>query len=94
MNSDLMTTDKESFEMRIMLKNIVGSRMIEAVWVVNERVRERVALDGTVYVMDYGIANVVDRVTFNKRVGKASREVRAAIDAMIAKYPQAKPSIY
>lgn len=94
MNSDLMTTDKESLEMRIMLKKIPGSRIVEAVWVVNERVRERVAIDGTTYVMDYGIASVVDRVTFNKRVGRASKEVRAAIDKMIAKYPQAKPNIY
>lgn len=94
MNSDLLTTDKESLEMRIMLKKTLGTRMVEAVWVVNERVRERVAIDGSTYVMDYGIASVVDRVTFNKRVGRASKEVRAAIDEMIAKYPQAKPNIY
>lgn len=94
MNSDLMTTDKESLEMRIMLKKTPGSRMVDAVWVVNERVRERIAIDGTTYVMDYGIASVVDRVTFNKRVGRASKEVRAAIDEMIAKYPQATINIY
>lgn len=94
MNSDLMTTDKEFLEMRIMLKKIAGSRMVEAVWVVTERVRERVASDGTTYAMNYGIASVVDRVTFNKRVGKASKEVRAAIDEMIAKYPQATINIY
>ena len=94
MNSDLITSGKESLEMRIMLKKIPGSRIVEAVWVVNERVRERVAIDGTIYVMDYGIASVVDRVTFNKRVGRASKEVRAAIDEMIAKYPHAKPNIY
>lgn len=94
MNSDLMTTGKESLEMRIMLKKIPGRRIVEAVWVVNERIRERVAIDGTTYAMNYGIASVVDKVTFNKRVGRASKEVRAAIDEMIAKYPQAKPHIY
>ena len=94
MNSDLMTTDKESLEMRIMLKKIAGSRIVEAVWVVNERVRERVALDGTTYTMDYGIASVVDKVTFNKRVGRASKEVRAAIDMLSVKYPTATVQIY
>lgn len=94
MNSDIVTGDAERLEMRIMLKKIAGSRIVEAVWVVNERVRERVAIDGTTYVMNYGIASVVDRVTFNKRVGRASKEVRAAIDKMIAKYPQAKSNIY
>lgn len=94
MNSDPTTSDKEFLEMRIMLKKIPGSRIVEAVWVVNERVRERVAIDGTTYVMDYGIASVVDKVTFNQRVGRASKEVRDAIDKMIAKYPYAKPDIY
>lgn len=94
MNSDTVTGDSERLEMRIMLKNIVGSRMVEGVWVVNERVRERVTIDGTIYEMNYGIASVVDKITFNKRVGRASKVVRAAIDEMIAKYPQAKPSIY
>lgn len=94
MNNDTMVADTERLEMRIMLKKVAGSRMIEAVWVVNERVRDRVAIDGTTYSMDYGIASVVDKVIFLKRVGRASKEVRAAIDALIAKYPEAIPNIY
>lgn len=94
MNNDTMVGDVERLEKRIILKNVVGSRMIESVWVVNERVRDRIAIDGTIYTMDYGIASVVDKVVFVKRVGKASKEVRTAIDEMKAKYPEAIPNIY
>lgn len=94
MDNDTMVGDAERLEKRIVLKKIVGSRMVEAVWVVNERVRDRVAIDGTTYSMNYGIASVIDKVVFSKRVGRASKEVRAAIDAMIAKYPAATLNIY
>lgn len=94
MNNDTMVGDTERLEMRIMLKKVVNSRMVEAVWVVNERVRDRVAMDGTTYSMNYGIASVVDRVVFLKRVGKASKEVQTAINEMIEKYPEAIPNIY
>lgn len=94
MNNDTMVGDTERLEMRIMLKKVVNSRMVEAVWVVNERVRDRVAIDGTTYSMNYGIASVVDRVVFLKRVGKASKEVQTAINEMIEKYPEAIPNIY
>lgn len=94
MNNDTMVRDAERLEMRITLKKVAGSRMVEAVWVVNERVKDRVAVDGTTYSINYGIASVVDRVVFLKRVGKASKEVQAAIDEMIAKYPEAVPNIY
>lgn len=94
MNNDIMVGDTERLEMRIMLKKVVNSRMVEAVWVVNERVRDRVAMDGTTYSMNYGIASVVDRVVFLKRVGKASKEVQTAINKMIEKYPEAIPNIY
>ena len=89
-----MVGDAERLETRIIVNRIAGMRSVESVWVVNKRVRERVAVDGTRYDMDYGIADVLEKVTFNRRVGRASREVRAAIDMLLTKYPTATVGIY
>lgn len=81
MNNKTIIGDTERLETRIMLKPIVGMRSIESIWVVR-------------YDMDYGIAQVFERVTFDRRVGRASREVRAAIDMLTTKYPTATVAIY
>ena len=94
MNDGTMVGDVERFETRIMVNRIAGTRSIAGVWVVNKRIRERVAVDGTRYDMDYGIANVIERITFEKRVGRASKEVKAAIDMLSASYPTATVEIY
>jgi len=94
MNDGTMVGDAERLETRIMVNRIAGMRSVESVWVVNKRVRERVASDGTRYDMDYGIADVLEKITFNRRVGRASREVRAAIDMLLTKYPTATVGIY
>jgi len=79
--------------MAIQLKRSIGGKRIEGVWVIEQERWERLALDGTSYIMSGSITAVHERVTFNKAVTKTSKLIPQAVKMLADKYPLAQLEI-
>ena len=93
MNEGTMNTDTKVKVLAIQLKRSFGSKRVEGVWVIEQERWERVAIDGTTYIMSGSITAVHERVTFDKAVTKTSKLIPQAVKMLADKYPTAKIEI-
>ena len=77
-------------ELRIIPKRVHQSRKIESVMVVDAKINEITAPDGTTYTLDYGIEAVHERVIFTTPVSLKSKAMAATVASLSAKYPLAR----